>query len=218
MSRIVVVGAGVIGLACAYSLRKRGRDVIVLDMGQPGGACSKGNAGWITPSISAPIPAPGLMLASLRWMLQSDSPLYISPSAVPALARWLWRFWRYCNPRDFLHGLRAVSELNRKTLSAFDELERDGFQFELHRSGMLCVFLDERHMMRALAEFGHYREYGYRMPTAVHGSDLTRLEPALSGGSRPVSWSRKSSTSGRRRWSRVMWIGSASWASRFGRM
>jgi D-amino-acid dehydrogenase len=181
LSRIVVVGAGVIGLACAYSLKKRGRDVIVLDMGQPGGACSKGNAGWITPSISAPIPAPGLMLASLRWMLQSDSPLYISPAAVPALARWLWRFWRYCNPRDFLHGLRAVSELNRKTLSAFDELERDGFQFELHRSGMLCVFLDERHMVEALAQFGHYRNYGYRMPTAVGGSDLRRLEPALSG-------------------------------------
>lgn len=181
MSRIVVVGAGVIGLACAYSLKKRGREVIVLDMGQPGGACSKGNAGWITPSISAPIPAPGLMLASLRWMLQSDSPLYISPAAVPALARWLWRFWRYCNRRDFLHGLRAVSELNRKTLSAFDELERDGFQFELHRSGMLCVFLDERYMLRVLAEFGHYREYGYRMPTPVQGSDLTRLEPALSG-------------------------------------
>ena len=181
MSRIVVVGAGVIGLACAYSLKKRGRDVIVLDMGQPGGACSKGNAGWITPSISAPIPAPGLMLASLRWMLQSDSPLYISPAAVPALARWLWRFWRYCNPRDFLHGLRAVSEFNRKTLSAFDTLERDGFQFELHRSGMLCVFLDERHMVEALAQFGHYRNYGYRMPTAVGGSDLRRLEPALSG-------------------------------------
>ena len=66
MSRIVVVGAGVIGLACAYSLKKRGREVIVLDMGQPGGACSKGNAGWITPSISAPIQATGLMLASLR--------------------------------------------------------------------------------------------------------------------------------------------------------
>lgn len=180
MSRIVVVGAGVIGLACAYSLKKRGRDVIVLDKGAPGGACSKGNAGWITPSISAPIPAPGLTLLSLRWMLQSDSPLYISPAAAPGLARWLWRFWRHCNPRDFIHGLRAVAELNRGTLSAFDALERDGVEFELHRSGMLCVFLDERHMRRALAEFGHYREYGYQLPAPVCGTDLRRLEPALS--------------------------------------
>jgi len=180
VSRIVVVGAGVIGLACAYSLKKRGRDVIVLEKGEPGGACSKGNAGWITPSISAPIPAPGLTLTSLKWMLQSDSPLYISPTAAPGLARWLWRFWRYCNPRDFIHGLNAVAELNRNTLSSFDELERDGVEFELHRSGMLCVFLNERYMRRMLAEFDHYRQYGYRVPTPVRGADLLRLEPALS--------------------------------------
>lgn len=179
-SRTVVVGAGVIGLACAYSLRKRGGDVIVLDKGEPGGACSKGNVGWITPSISAPIPAPGLTLASLKWMLHSDSPLYISPMAAPRLARWLWRFWRYCNKRDFVHGLRALAELNRRTFSAFSELERDGVQFELHRSGLLCVFHDESYMERARAEFTHYRDYGYQVPTPLSGADLRRLEPALS--------------------------------------
>lgn len=180
MSRVVVVGAGVIGLACAYSLRKRGREVILLDKAEPGGACSKGNAGWITPSISAPIPSPGLTLSSLRWLLQSDSPLYISPAAVPSLARWLWRFWRYCNRRDFLRGLRAVAELNRTTRAAFDQLQKEGVGFELHRSGMLCVFLDERAMRRVLAEFGPNREYGYRMPAPVDGAELRRLEPALS--------------------------------------
>jgi D-amino-acid dehydrogenase len=179
LSRVVVVGAGVIGLACAYSLRKRGREVILLDKGEPGAACSKGNAGWITPSISAPIPSPGLTLSSLRWLLQSDSPLYISPAAVPSLARWLWRFWRYCNRRDFLRGLRAVAELNRTTRSAFDELEQDGVRFELHRRGMLCVFLDERAMRRVLTEFAPNRDYGYRMPVPVDGAELRRLEPAL---------------------------------------
>jgi D-amino-acid dehydrogenase len=180
LSRVVVVGAGIIGLACAYSLSRRGREVILLDKGEPGGACSRGNAGWITPSISAPIPSPGLTLSSLRWLLQSDSPLYISPAAVPGLARWLWRFWRYCNRRDFLHGLRAVAELNRTTRSAFDRLEQDGVGFELHRSGMLCVFLDERAMRRVLAEFAPNRDYGYRMPAPVDGAELRRLEPALS--------------------------------------
>jgi len=180
LSRIVVVGAGVIGLACAYSLKKRGRDVIVLDKSEPGGACSKGNTGWVTPSISAPIPSPGLMLTSLKWMLRSDSPLYISPSAVPGMARWLWRFWRYCNPRDYLHGLEAVAELNRKTLPSFDALQRDGVEFELHKSGLLFAFLDERYMQRVLAEFDHYRDYGYQVPTPVSGAALRGFEPALS--------------------------------------
>ena len=175
-----MVGAGVIGLACAYSLKKRGRDVIVLDKAEPGAACSKGNTGWVTPSISAPIPSPGLMLTSLKWMLRSDSPLYISPSAVPGMARWLWRFWRYCNPRDYLHGLEAVAGLNRKTLSSFDALERDGVDFELHKSGLLFAFLDERYMKRVLAEFDHYRDYGYQVPTPVSGAALRGFEPALS--------------------------------------
>jgi D-amino-acid dehydrogenase len=180
LSRVVVVGAGVIGLACAYSLTKRGREVIVLDKGEAGGACSKGNTGWITPSLSAPIPAPGLTAASLKWMLHSDSPLYISPAAAPGLARWLWRFWRYCNQRDFLHGLRAVAELNRRTLPAFDALERDGVSLELHRSGMLYVFLHEHEMQKVRAEFGHYREFGYQVPEPLRGAELRRLEPALS--------------------------------------
>ncbi len=177
---VVVVGAGVIGLACAYALRKRGREVIVLDQGAPGGACSQGNAGWITPSLSAPLPAPGLALTSLKWMLRRESPLYIAPIAVPGLARWLWRFWRHCNPRDYVRGLRALAELNRKTLAGFADLKRDGMEFELHRNGLLFAFLDGRLMRHALADFDHHREFGYRMPAPLEGGDLRRLEPALS--------------------------------------
>ena len=110
MKRVAIVGAGVIGLACAYALRRRGWDVVLLDRGPPGGACSLGNAGWVCPSVSGPLPAPGLTWTSIKWMLRSDSPLYIAPSAVPRLTRWLWRFWRYCNPRDYLAGLRATAD------------------------------------------------------------------------------------------------------------
>jgi D-amino-acid dehydrogenase len=135
MTRTVVVGAGAIGLACACELARRGEQVIVIDKGRPGMACSEGNAGWITPSISEPLPAPGLVLTSLRWMLSKDSPLYISPRAVPRLSRWLWRFWRHCNRRDFEAGFHATATLNRMTLPLFDQLAADGFPIELHRDG-----------------------------------------------------------------------------------
>lgn len=180
MSRTIVVGAGVIGLACAYSLRRRGREVVVVDMGLPGEACTKGNAGWITPSISAPIPAPGLTLTSIKWMLKSDSPLYISPVAAPSLARWLWRFWRYCNPRDFVAGLNAVATLNQSTHAAFAQLERDGVAFELHRDGLLFVFKDEGYMENVRREFDYYQNYGYSVPARMSGDEIRRLEPGVS--------------------------------------
>ncbi len=184
MTRTIVVGAGVVGLGCAYALRKRGRDVVVVDRGKPGEACSKGNAGWITPSISAPIPAPGLTWTSIKWMLRSDSPLYISPTAAFGLARWLWRFWRYCNPTDFRHGLQAVAHLNRRTLALFDQLAEEGVSIELHRQGLLFVFLDPGYMEKTRHEFDNYKEYGYRVPPPLSPSELKALEPAISNGIR----------------------------------
>lgn len=180
MSRTVVVGAGAIGLGCAYELARRGRQVTVLDKGLPGRACSEGNAGWITPSISAPLPAPGLTWTSIKWMLSKDSPLYISPTAAPKLARWLWRFWRYCNAKDHEAGFRAVAELNRLTLPLFDELANDGFPFELHRQGLLCVFRDQGKAEQGRAEAELMTQYGYPKPTPLAAAELRRMEPVLS--------------------------------------
>lgn len=180
MARVAVVGAGAIGLASGYALARRGHEVVIIDRGEPGAACTRGNAGWVTPSISGPIPAPGLTWTSLKWMFRSDSPLYISPTAAPGLARWLWRFWRHCNRRDFLAGLAAVAEINRGTLKAFDDLARDGLHFELHRDGLLFVFLDPKYMEHVRAEFTHYADYGYEVPEPMDGAALRQLEPALS--------------------------------------
>lgn len=180
MSRTVVVGAGVIGLACAYELARRGEQVVVLDKDGVGRACSAGNAGWITPSISEPIPAPGLVGTSLRWMLSRDSPLYISPVAAPQLARWLWRFWRHCNARDFLAGFHAVATLNRQTLPLFDELAADGFPIELHRDGLLYLFRDRELMEATRSHFGVLASYGYQQPEVLDRAALHALEPALS--------------------------------------
>ncbi len=80
MKKTLVVGAGVIGLLCAYEIRRRGGDVTVIDKGEPGGGCSLANTGWVVPSFSSPLPGPGMIGATLKWMLSADSPLYIRPS------------------------------------------------------------------------------------------------------------------------------------------
>ena len=180
MSKTVVIGAGVIGLACAYALNKRGREVVVLDQGSPANICSLGNAGWIVPSLSAPLPAPGLTLKSLGWLLKKESPLYISPAALPRLAGWLWQFWRHCNRRDFEAGVAALASLNRETMRLFDSLAADGVRFEMHRSGLLFAFLAESTMRPVLREFLPLERYGYAMPRPLAADELHQLEPALS--------------------------------------
>jgi len=188
MSRTVVVGAGVVGLACALALRKRGDDVMVLDKGEPGGGCSRGNTGWVVPSFSTPLPEPGLVWRSLRWMFRADSPLYIAPSAAPKLALWLWRFWRHCNAADYLSGVAALAAANATTMELYDALLRDGVRFEMHRNGLLFVFLSEQSQREALDDLQVLVRYGYRMPELLMGRELRAFEPALAENVKVGLW------------------------------
>lgn len=177
--RVVVIGGGVIGLLAAHHLRKRGVEVTVLERGRSGAACSAGNAGWITPSISIPLPAPGLRLQSLRWMLRADSPLYIKPSAAPGMLGFLLRFWKHCNARDFRAGTAAFAALGADTMSLYDELASDGVEFESHRDGLLMVFRQAEEMAseRALLE-----GLGYGPLRVLRAEEVYELEPALAPG------------------------------------
>src|SRR5579864_3892341 len=76
---ILIIGAGVVGICCAYFLSETHQRVTVIDKGEIGAGCSYGNAGWIVPSHSIPLPAPGVMAKALRWIWNVESPLYIKP-------------------------------------------------------------------------------------------------------------------------------------------
>jgi D-amino-acid dehydrogenase len=181
MSHIVVVGAGVIGLACGYELARRGERVTVLDRGAPGGACSAGNLGWVVPSLSEPLAAPGLTWQSLKWMLRRDSPLYIDPMFALRAAPWLWHFWRRCNARDFARGLEAVAGLNARTHELYDMLRADGIDFEMHRAGLLFVFLSAAARDSSFAEFESLAALGLPEPELLDRRTVFALEPALAG-------------------------------------
>lgn len=178
--RAVVIGAGMIGLLAAYSLRKRGLDVTVLDKGDAGMACSFGNAGFICPSLAAPLPGPGLVGRSLRWMLHGESPLYIKPSALPETYGWLLHFWRRCNARDHEVGLDAMLALNRRTLALFDALAADGVEFEMHKDGLLFVFLQEQDLADELAELRKVERASFPAPLPLSREETLAQEPGLS--------------------------------------
>jgi D-amino-acid dehydrogenase len=104
-------------------LHQRGIAVTVLDAGPAERAASHVNAGWIVPTLAEPVPSPGLIATSLRWMLRSDSPLYIRPRLDPAFLRWTFRFWRHCNARDFLAGTEAIAAFGARSLGLYDAMQ-----------------------------------------------------------------------------------------------
>ena len=68
---VLILGGGVIGLACAHYLLEAGRGVTVLEQGTAGCGSSHGNCGTLTPSHATPLAMPGVIGPALRAMLQS---------------------------------------------------------------------------------------------------------------------------------------------------
>jgi D-amino-acid dehydrogenase len=178
--RVVVIGGGIIGLACAYELRKHGAEVTVLEAREPGAAASWGNAGWIVPSLSGPVPEPGLTLTALRWLLKADSPLYIKARLDPGFVRWLWEFWRRCTPRAYTAGLQAMARLAGPTMELYEAWQAEGVRFEMHCTGLVFAFLGEEKIRHALDDFRHLEPFGYSRPDRLSGDEVRALAPMLS--------------------------------------
>jgi D-amino-acid dehydrogenase len=143
---VVVVGAGLVGLSCAYSLAVNGFQPLVIDANDPGTGASWGNAGLIAfaPEIVAPVPGPGVVGTSLRWLCKRNSPLRLVPSLNRDYVRWLCRFVVSCSEDSAAAGLHATVALNADTPRLFDALEDEGLEFEMDRRGILIVFRSRR--------------------------------------------------------------------------
>ena len=180
--KVVVVGGGVIGLLTAYHCRKLGADVVVAERDRVGQGCSQGNMGWVCPSISTPLPAPGLTLQSLRWLLKVDSPLYIRPSRLPRLLPWLRAFRRHCNADSYRKGLDALGRLTRETPELYRSLRSDGVAFESRQSGLLLVYEDAGKRDAMAAEVERLRSFGVANAELLTPEALAAREPAVRGG------------------------------------
>ncbi|MGD9713035.1 MAG: NAD(P)/FAD-dependent oxidoreductase [Thermomicrobiales bacterium] len=179
--RVVVIGAGVVGLTLAWSLERRGWSVTVLEARTPGYGASRVNAGRICPTHGDPVPAPGLVRQSMEWMRHSDSPLYIQPRPSIDLARFLFVFWRHCNQKAYDAGCEAMQELGRNTLSQLEAIRASGVDFEEHARGTLHVYESPQRLEKS---FRHAQDYltshTVEVGTPLLGDELRQIEPSLS--------------------------------------
>lgn len=179
---VVVVGAGVIGLACAVALAEAGRGVRVVDAGRVAGGSSHGNCGTITPSHAAPLAAPGMVLRAARWMATPDAPLYVHPRLDWGLWRWLLGYAGRCNTRDFDASMRAKSALlndSRTRIEAW--IARYGIDCEFEASGLDYVYRDRRGFEAMAGALAPLRALGVDVDV-IDGRRYEQLEPAMRPG------------------------------------
>ena len=180
----LVLGAGAIGLSCAYFLRRAGWEVTLVDRGEPGHGCTWGTAGLLCPAHSQPLPGPGTLGKALRWMFREDSPFHIRGRLDPSLPGWLLGFARACTRARSRRGFEALSALSSLSLRMFEEvLERGDADFLFERRGGYWAFLTEAGAAHARAEAELLRAHGFPVDFLV-GDAAREREPALSGAVR----------------------------------
>ncbi len=179
---IVVVGGGVIGVASAYYLAKRGLPVTLLEKGDIASGASAGNAGLVVPSHSVPLAAPGVLSKGLRWMLDPESPFYVRPRASLALARWLLAFAASCTEAHVRRAAPVIKSLHYASLDLYRELAMTpGLDFGFEERGILEVYRTARGLEEGRGEAARLAEAG--IDARVFDAEATMaFEPALAPG------------------------------------
>ena len=179
---VVVVGGGAVGLAIAEALTSRGAETIVVERGRCGGGASAGNAGWITPSLAIPVPGPGVIGESLRWLVNPSGPLWIRPSLSPAMLGWIARFIRGCSRSAYRRGLVALQGAGTLAGPAFDRLAERGVEFELHDEPLLYPAFEQAEFEHLLRVADELAQVGGHAPRRLSAAETVSVEPALGDG------------------------------------
>lgn len=160
--KVIVLGAGVIGVTTAWYLAKSGAEVLVLDrQREPGMETSYANAGELSYGMTSPWAAPGVPKKAIKWLFMRHRPLFIWPLISPTMWAWGLKMLANCNETAYrINKTRMVrvSDYSRRALT--DLLAEVPLDFDLRERGTLQLFRTEKQLkgskadQEVLAEFG----------------------------------------------------------------
>ncbi len=183
--RVLVLGAGIVGVSTALQLRQRGWETLLLDQREPGTACSYGNAGILANDIVPPVAAPGVLGKIPGYLMDPEAPLAIRFSYLPRLLPWLYHFLRCSRREVYERNTRAMATLLLSARSAYEPLLTEaGAADLLHATGALQVFETEASFADARRDADFRRSLGssvqdvaaYEIPQFAKG-----LAPVFAG-------------------------------------
>lgn len=170
-----------VGLATAWFLQNHDVDVTVIEKKQRGAGASWGNAGWLTPPLTVPLPDPTVLRFGLKAMLNPKSPLYIPFRLDLTLIRFLVTFALHSTTERWRAGIRAYVPINRRALPSFATLSAAIGEPVYDASPFLACFEKPGEEAGLLAEIQEVAAAGMEVDyQIISGDEARRIEPALS--------------------------------------
>lgn len=175
-----IIGAGIVGIACALHLLRKGRRVRVFDKAGPAGGASAGNAGILACCAIVPVTTPGIRRQAPKMLLDPDGALFLRWAYLPRLLPWLWQYTANARRERTAHTARALAPLVCDSLTEHRELAAGSAAARrIEPCDYLFVYRDragfdaERFTWALRAEAGFSWE-------ALEGGAVREYEPALS--------------------------------------
>jgi D-amino-acid dehydrogenase len=178
--KVVVLGAGLLGVTSAWFLRQQGHDVVVVDrQATPAAETSFANGGQISVSHAEPWANPSAPLKVLQWLGKEDAPLLFRLRA--DVRQWLWglQFMRECTPARTRHNIEQIVRLGTYSRDTLQQLRLDtGLQYDQRTQGILHFYTNPKEFEAAEAPAAQMRALGCDR-RVISADEAVRLEPAL---------------------------------------
>lgn len=180
--KVVVVGAGIVGLCTAWHLARGGAAVTVLDRDAPGSGASSGNAGAISAGSVAPLAMPGVLKQVPGMLLDPAGALHIPPRYALRAAPWLLRFVASARPRRVAAIAEALATL------LYDAMEQhrlilaeEGATDLIRETGQLYLYRDRAQYAKDAAGWALRQQHGMVLEFLEGTAAIRALEPDLGG-------------------------------------
>ena len=177
---VLVVGAGIVGLAAALRLRMEGKTVTVVDPNPPASGCSSGNAGYLSEANIFPAAALGGLRKLPQMLLDRHGPLVIRPSYLPRFIPWGLQSARAVLPDRIDAVVDALASLIRPALRSYGPfLERANARDLVEFRGALVVFTTEAGLEARSARLARWHQNDIAV-RRIGADEVAELEPGLS--------------------------------------
>lgn len=180
--KVIVLGAGIIGVSTAWYLLDAGHEVTVVDrQGGPARETSFANGGQISVSFCEPWANAEAPLKVLKWLARDDSPLLFRPRLDPWQWRWGLAFLTQCTDGAFERNVQQLVALGRYSHESLKALVgQTGIAYERLERGILHVFSSAKDFEAGALGAEVMRRYGVDRRVLTR-EEVLRVEPALAG-------------------------------------